>query len=149
MNYTKILALLMMTTLLTGCTLPSPEEVYGSEEEAPKDWITVSGSFTYLINDVNNSTQETVWVDVNTTHGMIELDYFHYNVTHLSFDIVNNSVLFNNYSFYITGHLEQDGLLWNTGYAPQFGNATLMFATFPFDVTVEYEMKYRVWNGRE
>ena len=65
------------------------------------------------------------------------------------FNNLDNSVIFNNYSFNIEGHLLQDSLLWNTGYAPQFGNATLMFATFPFDVTVEYEVKYRVWNGRE
>jgi len=141
--------LLVLTTLLAGCTIPTPDEVFEAEAEVPKAWTTMNGTFTFLIDDANNSTQQTVWLDVNTTYGLIELDYFQYNVTHLSFDIVNNSVRFNNYSFDIAGRLLQDGLLWNTGYAPQFGNATLMFATFPFDVTVEYEVKYRVWNGRE
>jgi len=144
----------LIVTMLAGCTIPSPDEVFEDVTTAPKEWSNMNGTFTYLINDVNNSTYETVWLDVNTTHGMIELDYFRYNITHLSFDIVNNSVIFNNYTFNIIGHLTQvhddwNMSIWNTGYAPQLGNASLMFATFPFDVTVEYEVKYRVWNGRE
>jgi hypothetical protein len=146
---------LLIVTMLAGCTIPSPDEVFEDVTIAPKEWSNMNGTFTYLVNDVNNSTYETVWLDVNTTHGMIELDYFRYNITHLSFDIVNNSVIFNNYTFNIIGHLTQvhddwqHEYIWNTGYAPQLGNASLMFATFPFDVTVEYEVKYRVWNGRE
>ena len=149
------LVLLIITTLLAGCTIPSPDEVFQEEADVPKAWSTVNGTFTYLVSDVNNSTYQTVWLDVNTTYGLIELDYFQYNATHLSFDIVNNSVIFNNYTFNAEGYLVQvhddwnHDFLWNTGYAPQLGNATLMFATFTFDVTVEYEVKYRVWNGRE
>ena len=149
MNYEKILALLMMTTLLTGCTIPTPDEVFTDEVQAPKDWTVLSGTFTYLIDDANNSTQETVWIDVNTTYGLIEVDYYQYNMTHLSFEIVNNSVVFHNYTFNIQGYLTQGSNVWATGYAPEFGNATLHFAEFPFDVTVEYEIRYRVWAGQE
>jgi len=154
-NTKKMLALVMITTLFVGCTIPSPDEVFAEETVAPKEWATLNGSFTYLVDDVNNSTQETVWLNTNSTYGMIELDYFHYNITHLSFDIVNNSVIFHNYSFNIIGYLSQvhddwnQSYLWSKGYAPEFGNATLMFPTFTFDVTVEYEVKYRIWTGQE
>ena len=139
----------LMTFMLAGCTIPSPEEVFAEEEECVKEWSMMNGSFTYLINDLNNSTQETVVLDFNTTYGLIELDYFYYNLTHLSFDIINNTVIFNNFTFNSEGYVQQGTHLWSNGYAPQFGNATLVFPVFPFDVTVEYEVKYRVWNGRE
>tara|TARA_R100000995_G_scaffold1763_1_gene1176 strand:- start:19094 stop:19579 length:486 start_codon:yes stop_codon:yes gene_type:complete len=139
----------LITIMLAGCTIPSPDEVFAEEEECIKDWSTMNGSFTYLINDLNNSTQETVVLDFNSTYGLIELDYFYYNLTHLSFDIVNNTVIFNNFTFNVEGYAQQGTHLWSNGYAPQFGSATLVFPVFPFDVTVEYEVKYRVWNGRE
>ena len=46
------------------------------------------------------------------------------------------------------GYIVQDGVYWQTGLAPNFGDAELHFAAFPFDVTVEYEVVYRVWDGR-
>ena len=145
----------LITFMLAGCTIPSPDEVFAEEEECIKAWSTLNGTFTFLIDDVNNSTQETVIVPINTSYGLIQLDYFQYNLTHLSFDIINNTVIFNNFTFNAEGYLAQvhddwnHDFLWSEGYAPQFGNATLHFPEFPFDVTVEYEVKYRVWNGRE
>tara|TARA_R100000742_G_scaffold4120_1_gene1185 strand:- start:892 stop:1377 length:486 start_codon:yes stop_codon:yes gene_type:complete len=139
----------LLTFMLAGCTIPTPDEVFAEEEECIKSWSTLNGSFIYLIDDANNSTQETVWLNVNTTHGLIELDYFQFNLTHLSFEIINNSVIFNNFTFDVNGYLQQGVHLWSNGHAPQFGNASLMFPEFPFDVTVEYEVKYRIWNGRE
>ena len=43
----------------------------------------------------------------------------------------------------------QDGYIWSNGYAPNMGNVSLYFTDFPFDVTVDYQVKYRIWNGRE
>lgn len=139
----------LITVLLAGCTIPTPDEVFAEPETCVKDWSMLNGTFTYLIDDANNSTYETVWLHVNSTHGFIEVDYFHYNLTHLSFTIVNNSVIFNNYSFDINGYLMQDGYIWSNGYAPNMGNVSLYFTDFPFDVTVDYQVKYRIWNGRE
>lgn len=139
----------LITIMLAGCTIPSPDEVFAEEDECVKVWSMMNGSFTYLIDDMNNSTQEVVVIPINSSYGLVELDYFHFNLTHLSFDIINNTVIFNNFTFNVDGFLEQGDYIWSNGYAPEFGNATLVFPIFPFDVTVEYEVKYRVWNGRE
>ena len=45
--------------------------------------------------------------------------------------------------------LVQEDKYWSSGFAPEYGNATLHFAAFPFDVTIEYEVVYRVWDGRQ
>ena len=145
----KFIAILFASILLAGCSIPDPEEVFAEEKEAPKEWININGSFTYLINDMNNSTQETIWINVNSSHGLIELDSFQYNITHLSFEVVNNTVYFHNYTYVVSGYLEQNNFMWNIGYAPNFGNASLIFPTFPFDVTIYYNVNYRIWNGQE
>ena len=89
----------LITIMLAGCTIPSPDEVFAEEDECVKAWSMMNGSFTYLIDDANNSTQEIVVIPINSSYGLIELDYFHYNLTHLSFDIINNTVIFNNFTF--------------------------------------------------
>ena len=124
----KMFAILLTAVLVAGCTeaLPSPPE---------------DESFIHA---------PTIWVDVNTSYGAIELQSFAYNITHLSFEVVNNSVIFSNYSWVgWQGYLVQEDKYWSSGFAPEFGNATLHFAAFPFDVTVEYELIYRVWDGRQ
>ena len=80
---------------------------------------------------------------------LFEVSDFNYSATHLSFEVINNTVRFNNYSFNMKGYLSQDGVYWQTGLAPNFGDVDLHFAAFPFEVTVEYEVVYRVWDGRE
>jgi|TARA_R100000482_G_C5127683_1_gene149755 hypothetical protein len=150
----KAMALLMISVLLAGCTIPDPDEVFEEEVVSTEpDWVTVTGSFTYLHEDMNNTTYETVWLDTNVTYGFIECGEFTYNMTHLSFDIVNNTVRFNNYSYDVSGYYHQsiDNLsyTWNSGFAYGFGNVSLMFPSYPFDVTVDYSATYRVWNGRE
>ncbi len=146
---------MIAAVFLSGCTegLPDhPEEEL--EEQTPQaDWMSMTGEFTLVMNNTTNETvihAPTIWLDVNTSYGMIELQSFKYNITHLSFEVVNNSVIFSNYSWVnIQGYLIQGGNYWSSGFAPEFGNATLNFAAFPFDVTVEYEVVYRVWDGRE
>lgn len=151
----KMIALMIVCSFMAGCAdaIPDPNSVYDEEEAITKDWAVMAGEFTLVFD--NNSTNETllyapeIWLDVNKTYGLIELARFNYSVVHLSFEIVNNSVIFHNYTFNMQGHLIQDGYVWKEGLAPNFGNATLHFASFPFDVTVNYEVEYRIWDGRE
>ena len=154
-NINKIVALLVAASFLAGCTeaLPSPPEEEFENETTQAEWITMTGDFTLVMNNSSNESfayAPTIWVDVNTSYGAIELQSFTYNITHLSFEVVNNSVIFSNYSWVgWQGYLVQEDKYWSSGFAPEFGNATLHFAAFPFDVTVEYELIYRVWDGRQ
>ena len=154
-NIKKVLTLLIATVFLAGCTdaLPDPPEEEFEGQTSNAEWITLSGEFTLVMDNTSNETfihAPTILIDVNTTYGAIELQSFTYNITHLSFEVVNNSVIFSNYSWIgWQGYLVQGDKYWTSGFAPEFGNATLHFAAFPFDVTVEYEVVYRVWDGGE
>lgn len=148
----RMMSLMIVCTLLAGCAdaIPDPTDVYDEEESIQKDWQTLTGEFTLVLE--NNSTLVSapeMWLDTNKTYGLIELASFNYTAEHLSFVVDNNSVIFHNYTFNMKGHLVQDNYVWSEGLAPQFGNATLHFAAFPFDVTVDYEITYRIWDGRE
>ena len=78
----KAMALLMISVLLAGCTIPDPDEVFEEEVVSTEpDWVTVTGSFTYLHEDMNNTTYETVWLDTNTTYGFIECGDFIYSLS--------------------------------------------------------------------
>tara|TARA_R110002051_G_scaffold260800_2_gene320604 strand:- start:11502 stop:12017 length:516 start_codon:yes stop_codon:yes gene_type:complete len=168
----KMIALLITASLMAGCAdaIPDPEGWLGDTDVVDEpDWITEVGDFTVMFNttttvevpimDGNNSTNETttmeveiphpvVWVDTNTTYGWLEVQAINYTATHLSFTIINNTVIFNNYSFDVNGFLVQDGHKWSNGYAPELGNATLYIPSFPFNISVNYTVTYRVWNGR-
>ena len=154
-SISKAIVLMTVVALLAGCTdgLPDPpgEEFEGQTAQA--DWVSMTGEFTLVMDNTSNESfihAPTIWVDVNTSYGAIELQSFAYNITHLSFEVVNNSVIFSNYSWVgWQGYLVQEDKYWSSGFAPEFGNATLHFASFPFDVTVEYELIYRVWDGRQ
>ena len=154
-NIKKVLTLLIVTSFLAGCTeaLPDPPEEEFEGQTSQADWMSTTGEFTLVMNNTTNETlihAPTIWLDVNTSYGAIELQSFKYNITHLSFEVVNNSVIFSNYSWVNwQGYLVQGDKYWSSGFAPEFGNATLHFAAFPFDVTVEYEVVYRVWDGRQ
>lgn len=148
----KAIVLLIVCSFMAGCAdaIPDPNEVYNDEVAINKEWKTMSGEFTLVLD--NNTTlvnAPELWLDTNKTYGLIELSRFNYTAKHLSFEVVNNSVIFHNYTFNMKGHLIQDGYIWSEGLAPEFGNATLRFASFPFDVTINYEIEYRIWDGRE
>ena len=145
---------MIVCSFMAGCAdaIPDPDDVYSEDEAITKEWATMSGEFTLVFENNTNETlleAPEIWLDVNKTYGLIELQRFNYTATHMSFTIVNNSVLFHNYTFNMQGNLLQDGYAWREGLAPNFGNATLHFAKFPFDITVTYEVKYRIWDGRE
>ena len=150
---TKMIALLMACTLLAGCAdaIPDPEDVYSEDESIKKAWVKLNGNFTLTSTD-NNTTllyAPTITIETNTTYGLIEISDFNYSAIHLSFEVINNTVKFNNYTFNMKGYLVQNGVYMQDGLAPDFGDVDLHFAAFPFDVTVEYEVVYRVWDGRE
>ena len=151
----KLLTLMIVGAFLAGCTeaLPDPPSEEFDGQVSDKEWTTLTGDFTLVMDNTTNETliyAPTIWLDVNTTYGAIELQSFKYNITHLSFEVIDNSVIFNNYSWVnMQGYLVQGDKYWSSGFAPEFGNATLHFAAFPFDVAVEYEVVYRVWDGRE
>tara|TARA_B100001094_G_scaffold332704_1_gene405935 strand:- start:1189 stop:1629 length:441 start_codon:yes stop_codon:yes gene_type:complete len=146
---------MIVGVFLAGCTeaLPDPPEEEFEGQINDSDWTVLAGEFTLVMNNSSNESlihAPTIWLDTNTTYGAIELQSFTYNITHLSFEVINNSVIFSNYSWVdMQGYLIQGGMYWSSGFAPEFGNATLHFAAFPFDVTVEYELVYRVWDGRQ
>tara|TARA_R100000152_G_C6781425_1_gene215879 strand:- start:4543 stop:5073 length:531 start_codon:yes stop_codon:yes gene_type:complete len=154
-NISKLATLMIVCSFLAGCTdaLPDPPSEEFEDETTDSEWLVMTGDFTLVMNNTTNDTlihAPTIWLDVNTTHGAIELQSFTYNITHLSFEVINNTVRFHNYTWVnMQGYLTQGNNYWSEGFAPEFGNATLHFAAFPFDVTVEYELVYRIWDGRE
>ena len=131
---------------MAGCADAIPDVPGIGEEEVVVEWTTLNAEFTVLVGDDNNSTYSTVTIGTNSS--WLEVSSFNYTATHLSFEIVNNTVIFNNYTFANDGYVSQDGMLFNSGYAPNYGQAELYFPNFPYDITVNYTVKYRTVNGR-
>ena len=101
-NIKKVLTLLIATVFLAGCTeaLPDPPEEEFEGETTQADWMSLTGDFTLVMDNTTNETlihAPTIWLDVNTSYGAIELQSFKYNITHLSFEVINKSVIFKNY----------------------------------------------------
>ena len=136
---------MVLSTLLAGCADAIPD-LPNDEEVVINEWTTLTGNFTSLIDDVNNSTYEVV--NIGNASKWLVVDSFNYTATHLSFVVTNNTVIFNNYTFDNVGFLEQNGVLFNQGYAPNYGDAQLFFPAFPYDITVEYTVVFRTVNGR-
>ena len=131
---------------MAGCADAIPDVPGMGEEEVVVEWTTLNEEFTVLVGDDNNSTYSTVTIGTNSS--WLEVSSFNYTATHLSFEIVNNTVILNNYTFANDGYVSQDGMLINSGYAPNYGQAELYFPNFPYDITVNYTVKYRTENGR-
>ena len=142
----KMMVLLITASLMAGCADAIPDVPGMGEEEVVVEWTTLNEEFTVLVGDDNNSTYSTVTIGTNSS--WLEVSSFNYTATHLSFEIVNNTVIFNNYTFANDGYVSQDGMLFNSGYAPNYGQAELYFPNFPYDITVNYTIKYRTENGR-
>ena len=143
----KVMAMLMVATLLAGCADAIPD--------APTDdntvvtvsgWETMSGNYTVMVGD-NNSTAPVITVGNNST--WLEVQVITLNATHLSFEVVENQIVFSNYTFELEGYLNQSGFLFGNGYAPNLGSATLYTPDFPYDITIEYYCVYREWTGNE
>lgn len=140
------LVLVIFTSLLAGCSVPGPDEYFNGDDEVivPVGWLNLTGEFTIL---GNNSTEVDILVGSNNT--WLEISSFNYTATHLSFEIINNTVIFNNFTFDNVGYLSQMEVgQFSSGYAPNMGTAELYFPTFPYDITINYTIIYREWNGR-
>jgi len=140
------LVLLICSTLLAGCSVPSLEEYFDGDNEVvvPVGWLNLTGEFTVM---GNNSTDMDILVGSSNT--WLEISSFNYTATHLSFEIINNTVIFNNFTFDNLGYLSQMEVgQFSSGYAPNMGTAELYFPTFPYDITINYTVIYREWNGR-
>lgn len=146
------LVLLVCASLLAGCTVPGPDDYFNGEEEEviPVGWSNLTGEFTVMVEGNNTTTAPNILVGSNNT--WLEVSSFNYTATHLSFDIVNNTVIFNNFTFDNVGYVsqwsfgEQD--LYSSGLMPNYGEAELYFPDFPYDITINYTIIYREWNGR-
>ena len=134
----KMIALLLVASFMAGCADAIPD-LPNSEEEVVIDWTTLNGEYTVLVGDSNNSTYTDITIGTNTT--WVIVNSFNYTATHLSFEIVNNTVIFNNYTW------ENDGYI-HLGHSPDMGPQTLYFPVFPYDITVNYTVVYRLVNGR-
>ena len=139
----RIIALLMISTMLAGCTevIPDPEDVF-SDCPSP-DWIKVDDEVTWMLD--NNSTMPVV--DLGNETMLFQLDYFTYTASHTSFTFVNNTVIFDNTTFESkTGYVNQGGLYVSTGYGTT-GSAILHFPDFGMNMTYNYDVRYRLWDG--
>ena len=140
------LVLVVCASLLAGCSVPSPDEYFdgGDEVIIPVGWSNLTGEFTVM---GNNSSDMDILVGSSNT--WLEISTFNYTATHLSFEIVNNTVIFNNFTFDNVGYLSQMEVgQFSSGYAPNMGTAELYFPTFPYDITINYTVIYRERNGR-
>jgi hypothetical protein len=143
----KMFTLLLCASLLAGCSVPTPDDIFDNNEEVVLNgWDNLTGEFTVIV-DENNSTVAPI-ITLGSNNTWLEVNSFNYTATHLSFEIVNNTVIFNNYTFNNPGYLIQDGFMLSEGYAPNYGSAELHFPVFPFDITINYTVVYREWNGR-
>ena len=134
----KMIALLLVASFMAGCADAIPD-LPTTEEEVVTEWTTLNGEYTVLVGDSNNSTYTDITIGTNTT--WVIVNSFNYTATHLSFEIVNNTVIFNNFTW------ENDGYI-HLGHSPDMGPVTLYIPVFPYDITVNYTVVYRLVNGR-
>jgi len=152
----KLIAVLVVATLLSGCALPEPpnnkEEIIVDDLE----WTTINGEFILLYG--NNSMNETIYqdgvfrltFDNMSDSSFIEILQFNYTATHLSFTVDNNTVTFHNYTYEVNGLVcsAKSNICIQSGYLPDTGDFSLHFPDFPFDITINYTVIYREWKGK-
>tara|TARA_R100000152_G_C6771207_1_gene197665 strand:- start:882 stop:1322 length:441 start_codon:yes stop_codon:yes gene_type:complete len=146
MNKAYAICILLLAGTLAGCAEAIPDPPLVVEGANAPDWEYLNGTYTYMVDD-NNSTVPVVTLGNEST--WLQVNSYTLNATHMSFVTEDNAITFNNKSFTLSGYLNQEGVLWDSGYAPLMGNNTLHFPTFPYDITVEYSVMYREWTGME
>jgi len=152
----KLIAVLVVATLLSGCTLP---EAPNNKEEiivVDSEWTTINEEFILLYG--NNSMNETTYqdgvfrltFDNISDSSFIEIQQFNYTATHLSFTVDNNTVTFHNYTYEVNGLVcsAKSNICIQSGYLPDTGDFSLHFPDFPFDITINYTVIYREWKGK-
>jgi hypothetical protein len=158
----KLIAVLVVATLLSGCTLP---EAPNNKEEiivVGSEWTTINGEFVLLdagLDEFNNTLNESslyqdgvfrLTFDNMSDSSFIEILQFNYTATHLSFTVDNNTVTFHNYTYEVNGLVcsAKSNICIQSGYLPDTGDFSLHFPDFPFDITINYTVIYREWKGK-
>ena len=136
-------ALVVMSASLAGCTIdeliPNPP---GYDEP---DWVTEYHNFT--IETVENNTTVPIIVFGNEST-WLEVFSVDMSIQELSYEEVDNELIFDNTTFNVNGYLNYSGFLWNVGFAPDVGNATLVIPIM-VDKTYNCVIVYREWSGKE
>ena len=94
----KVIALMVICSMIAGCAEMVPEPP-GEENEntvTTTGWNVMSGNYTVLVGD-NNSTTPTIVLGNSST--WLEINKITLNATHLSFEVIDNAIVFSNYSF--------------------------------------------------
>ena len=147
----KLIAVLVVATLLSGCALPEPpnnkEEIIVDDLE----WTTINEEFVLMGDDMNQDG-EVFRLTINnmSNSSFIEILQFNYTATHLSFTVDNNTVTFHNYTYEVNGLVcsAKSNICIQSGYLPDTGDFSLHFPDFPFDITINYTVIYREWKGK-
>ena len=167
----KMIAIMIVCSMLAGCAegIPDPTDIFNECEDPELE--TFSGEVTILENETYTPLQfgnETKWLEVVSSS---------MTATHLSFEVVNNTVIFNNLSFteldvYLYQEIattysvtipvnqtsnvtenytfeDVDSIFFTRGTAPQLGLVTLYVPEFSYDITVTYTISYRLLDGKE
>lgn len=115
----KMIALLLVTTMLAGCTEGIPDPVDFFDDCTEPDWETNTGTVVILENDTYSP------ISIGNESKWLELRSFTFTATHLSFTVENNSVVFNNMTFEnIGGHL----------YVEDSSNLTQSFTIYTYEL---------------
>jgi len=177
----KMFVLLVVTSMLAGCAegIPDPSQLFNNCDEL--ETTTDTGSVVILENESYDEIyfgNESKWIEVVS---------FTYTATHLSFEVDNNTVIFNNITYPdMNGYLYQynndsmsetiqvytyelvnnttlvetahdvvisydtvNKVGFRTGNAPSMGVVWFEIPQFDFDITLEYEIEYRLLTGKE
>ena len=166
----KAIVLLVVASMLAGCAdgIPDPTDIF-TDCESP-ELMTETGTITVLENESYNP------ISIGNESKWFELVSYSYTATHLSFEVVNNSVIFNNLTFDVNSYLYQEHITnyvvsvpinsttnettnytfsdtsivsFDSGYAPNIGLVYLYVSDFDYDITIEYTISYKVWTGKE
>ena len=127
-----LLALLLISSSLAGCTVD--ELIPDPPGWNSPDWVTEYHNFT--LEDSNNSTLPVIVLGSNDTF----LEVF---AVEIRMNLTSNE---SNLSYPVLGYLSQNGFLFDYGFAPYMGNATLVLNEmkgFDYNCTVVY----REWDG--
>ena len=139
----RLIALLLVSASFADCTIdeliPDPPGL------SEPDWITEYHNFTIEIVE-NNTTvpiitlgNESTWLEVFSNDMSIQ---------ELSYEEVDNELIFDNTTFNVNAYLNYSGFLWSNGFAPDIGNATLVIPVME-GKTYNCVIVYREWSGKE
>ena len=166
----RILVLLIAVSMMAGFTesIPSPTDIFNECNDP--EVMTETGQIIILENETYNP------IELGNSSKWLELVSYDYTATHLSFEVVNNSVIFNNLTFDVNGELYQEHIVnytvsvpvnstlnetvnytftdtsivtFSSGFAPNIGLVNMYVSDFDYDITIDYTIQYKLWTGKE